>query len=104
MVEINKKDNALSEKDKSIALLEQKLSETTFDNKQLLTELNVFFPSINSVSVSKQQIASKDSVGVYTVFIYNSNPKLNEADKDKLKNWMLKKFSIDTIKIIETDR
>lgn len=104
LVEINKKDNALSEKDKSIALLEQKLSETTFNNKQLLTELNVFFPTITSVSASNQPIASKDSVGVYTVVIYNSNPKLNEADKDKLKDWMLKKFSIDTIKIIETDR
>lgn len=104
LVEINKKDNALSEKDKSIAFLEQKLSETTFDNKQLLTELNVFFPTIISVSASKQPIASKDNVGVYTVVIYNSNPKLNEADKDKLKDWMLKKFSIDTIKIIETDR
>jgi uncharacterized hydrophobic protein (TIGR00271 family) len=104
LLEINKKDNALSEKDKSIALLEQKLSEPTFDNKQLLTELNVFFPTITAVSASKQPIASKDSVGIYTVVIYNSNPKLNDTDKEKLKNWMLTKFSIDTIKIIETDR
>jgi uncharacterized hydrophobic protein (TIGR00271 family) len=104
LVEINKKDNALSEKDKSIALLEEKLSETSFDNRQLLTELNVFFPSLSSVSVSKQQIAAKDSVSAYTVFIYSSNPKLSEADKAKLKDWMLKKFSIDTIKIIETEK
>lgn len=102
--EINKKDNALSEKDKSIALLEQKLGENSFDNKQLLTELNVFFPAINSVAASRQQAASKDSVSIVTTFIYSAEPKLSEADKGKLKDWMLKKFNIDSIKIIETDK
>lgn len=102
--EVNKKDNALSEKDKSIALLEQKLSENTFNNKQLLTELNVFFPTINAVSVSKQNIASKDSSKLSTVLIYNSNPKLIDTDKDKLKNWMLKKLSVDSLEIIETEK
>lgn len=104
LVEINKKDNALSEKDKSIALLEQKLSEPIFDNRKLLSELNVFFPAISSVSASKQPIASKDSTRMFTVLIYSSNPKLTETDKGKLKNWMLMKFNLDTIKIIETDR
>jgi len=102
--EVNKKDNALSEKDKSIALLEQKLSENLFDNKQLLSEINVFFPTINSVSVSIQNIAMYDSTRVSTVLIYNSNPKLSEADKDKLKNWMLKKLVVDNIEISETEK
>lgn len=101
--EVNKKDNALSEKEKGIALLEQKLSESTFDNKQLLAEVNVFFPTINSLSVSKQNIASKDSTSSFTVLIYNSKPKLVNTDKEKLKNWMLKKMNTDSIKIIETD-
>ncbi len=102
--EINKKDNALSEKDKSIALLEQKLSENSFDNRYLLSELNVFFPTINFVSVSRQQAASKDSASLVTILIYSAHPKLNEGDKGKLKDWMLKKFNIDSIQIIETDR
>ncbi|MEA5403312.1 TIGR00341 family protein [Arcicella sp. DC2W] len=102
--EVNKKDNALSEKDKSIALLEQKLSESTFDNKQLLAEINIFFPTISSVSVSKQNIALKDSTRLSTLLIYNSKPKLIDTDKDKLKTWMLKKLSIDSIEIIETEK
>jgi uncharacterized hydrophobic protein (TIGR00271 family) len=102
--EVNKKDNALSEKDKSIALLEQKLSENAFDNKQLLSEINVFFPTINSVSVSKQNFASKDSTRILTVLIYNSNPKLIDTDKDKLKNWMLKKLSVNDIEITEIEK
>lgn len=101
--EIHKKDNALSEKDKSIALLEQKLRENTFDNKKLLSEINVFFTTINSVSVSKQNIASKDTTKVATVLIYHSNPKLKKADKDKLRKWMLKKLGVDNIEITETE-
>ncbi len=102
--EVNKKDNALSEKDKSIAMLEQKLSENTFDNKQLLSEISVFFPTINSFSVSKQNIASKDSTRISTILIYNSNPKLTKADKDKLRTWMLKKLGITDIEITETEK
>ncbi len=100
--EVNKKDNALSEKDKSIAILAQKLSENTFDNKQLLSEIIVFFPSIYSVSVSKQNIASKDSIRVSTVLIYNSTPKLIAKDKVKLEKWMLKRLGVDNMEITET--
>jgi uncharacterized hydrophobic protein (TIGR00271 family) len=102
--EINKKDNTLSEKDKNIALLEQKLGENSFNNQQLLVELNVFFPSIRSVSVSRQQAASKDSLNTFTAFIYSARPSLNETDKDKLKSWMVKKLNVNNIKIIETDK
>ena len=102
--EVNKKDNALSEKDKSIALLEQKLSENSFDNKQLLSEINVFFPKINSVSVSNQNFVSHDSTWVSTVLICNSNSKLPKVDKEKLRTWMLKKLGIDNIEITETEK
>lgn len=102
--EVNKKDNALSEKDKSIALLQQKLSENTFDNKQLLSEINVFFTTINAVSVSKQNIASKDTTKISTIIIYDSNPKLVKADKEKLRNWMVKKLGVDHIIIAETEK
>lgn len=101
--ELNKKDNALSERDKNIALLENKLTESTFDNNQLLSEINIFLPTISSFSVSKQNIASKDSIIVTTVLIYKSSPELIEADKEKLKNWLLKKLNINDINIIESE-
>jgi len=101
--EIHQKDNALSEKDKSIALLEQKLSANKFDNKKLLSEINVFFTTINSVAFSKQNIESKDSTWESTILIYHSNPKLKQADKDKLRKWMLKKFDVDNIELTETE-
>ena len=101
--QVNKKDNPLSEKDKSIALLEQKLRENSFDDKQLLSEINVFFPKINSVSVSNQNFVSHDSTWVSTVLICNSNSKLTKVDKEKLRTWMLKKLGIDNIEITETE-
>ena len=102
--QVNKKDNALCEKDKSIALLEQKLIENSFDNKQLRLEINVFSPKINSVSVSNQNLVSHDSTSVSTVLICNSNSKLTKVDKEKLRTWMLKKLGIDNIEITETEK
>lgn len=101
--EVNKKDNVLNEKDKNIALLEQQINQNTYDNKQLLAELKVFFPTIHMVSASKQQIATKDSLKNSNFVIYSANPKLNKTDKEKLKNWMLKKFRIESVKMIETE-
>ncbi len=98
--EVNKKDNALSEKDKSIALLEQKLSENIFDNKQILSEINVFFPNIISVSVSRQNVASFDSTKISTVFFYNADQKLSEEEKLKLREWIQKRLKTKEINLV----
>ncbi len=100
--EVYKKDNSLSEKDKSIALLEQKIEENTFDNKQLLAEVKVLFPSIQSVAASRQNIASHDSVRTATILMYSVKSKLNRTDREKLRNWMRTRMDVDSIDLVET--
>jgi uncharacterized hydrophobic protein (TIGR00271 family) len=102
--EVSKRDNVLSEKDKSIALLEHKLIENSFDNKRLLSEINILFPNINALAVSKQSIASLDSTRNTTVLIYNSKRRLSIADKNKLKNWVLKRLGTNKIEITELEK
>ncbi len=102
--EVSKKDNDLSEKDKSITLLVQKLKDNSFDNKQLLSEINVLFPSINSLVVSKQTFVSIDSNRNATVLMYNSNRKLSITEKNKLKSWILKRLGINKIEITQTEK
>ncbi len=102
--EVDKKDNELSKKDQQIAVLQQHLIENTFDNKELLSEIHILFPAIYSVSVARQNFASLDTTGAATVFIYNATEKLSNKEKDKLKNWMLKKLNIDTLEILATEK
>lgn len=100
--EVYKKDNILSEKDKRIALLEHEIEENTFDNKQLLAEVKVIFPAIQSVVASRQSIASHDSVRTATILMYSSKTKLNRTDREKLTNWMLTRMDVDSIELVET--
>jgi hypothetical protein len=102
--EVNKKDNVLSEKDKQIAVLRQQLIENTFDNKKLLSEIHILFPAINAVSVTRQNIATLDTIRPVTFFIYNASETISDKDKDKLKNWMLEKLNVDTLEILATDK
>lgn len=99
--EVNKNGSSQNEKDHRILELENKISENNFDNKQLISEIKTIFPNINSVSLSNQSITSVDTTIVMTTLFYNSNPKLNINDKIKLKNWMLKKYKLQEIELIE---
>lgn len=99
--EVNKNGSSQNEKDHQILELENKISENNFDNKQLISEIKTIFPNINSVSLSNQSITSVDTTIVMTTLFYNSNPKLNINDKIKLKNWMLKKYKLQEIELIE---
>ncbi len=98
--EVNKNENYKNDKDQRILELEQKLTAITFDNKQLFSEINIIFPNIKSVSLSNQSNTSTDTTIVMTTLLYNSNPKLNEKDKTKLKNWLVQKYKLQQIELV----
>jgi len=98
--ELNKNESSQTEKEKRITELEQKIATNTFDNRQLLSEIKILFPNIHEVSVSKQNIATKDTTLLTTMLFYNANPKLNKEEMYKLKTWMQKRINnIDSIKL-----
>lgn len=90
--EVHKSENTQNIKDARIVELEQKIADNEFDNQQLLSEVNILFPSIFELSVSRQVIAVKDTTFKSIFLFYNSNPKLSTQDKNKLKTWMQKRM------------
>jgi uncharacterized hydrophobic protein (TIGR00271 family) len=102
--EVNKKEIVLNEKDKRITELEQELAKNKFDNKQLLSEINVIYPSITSVAVSNQKMATlSDSSSVSTVMLYHSDKELNDDEIIKLINWLKKRLSVQNVEIYQTE-
>ncbi len=98
--EVNKNETFQNKKDQQIAILEQKIVENTFDTKQLFAETNAIFPNITALSLSNQNITSKDTTIVMTTLFYYAKPKLKDSEKEKLENWMLKKYKIAKIELI----
>ncbi len=98
--EVTKKDIIQNEKDKRIADLEKRLGEDTFNNKQLLSEMNVLFPNIKEVSLSKQHFQTLQNTRLAYVLCVVSKPNLEIREKEKLKNWLLKKLNINQLEIV----
>ncbi|MEZ5047136.1 MAG: DUF389 domain-containing protein [Chitinophagaceae bacterium] len=99
--EINKQDNELNVKDQMIADLQNKLNHYTFDNSQLLTEINVLFPTIKSISLSTQSMKSTDSVFEKTILLYQSEKPLNSKESTSLAHWLEAKLQLNNIDLLE---
>lgn len=90
--------NKNSEKDKRILELEKQNIKFQ-DNKQLLEELKIIFPSVNSISVSEQNFAQGDSLVNKNTLIYNSDKVLSKDDETRMKNWIEKRLNKNNFEI-----
>ena len=62
--------------------------------------MGMLFIPITALSLSNQNITSKDTTIVMTTLFYYAKPKLKDSEKEKLENWMLKKYKIAKIELI----
>ena len=100
--EIRSKDILESGKDSKIQMLEAELSRNKFDNRQILEEAKVIFPSIQSVSLSNMEAYfENDSVSTRPVLLYQSEKPLEPGEKEKLVNWIMKRSKLSGLKLIE---
>lgn len=97
--EIHKNDIVLDEKDKKIADLENLIAKNTFDNKQLLKEINILYPAITEIAVSNQSIASLDSSKTTTLLIYKSKKNLTPKETETLASWLKQRLSSKQLQI-----
>lgn len=98
--EVTKKEIILDEKDKKIAELENEIAKNKYDEKQLFEEVKIIFPNINSISIANHKTIKKDTIFKKTIFLYQTNSKLNEIEKMKLKNWLQKRLTLTNLEII----
>ncbi|MBS7253614.1 DUF389 domain-containing protein [Flavobacterium branchiicola] len=102
--QIKNSENTLNAKDIKILQLQKELSSANFDNRQLLNESRILFPSITSLSVSKNNRAEQeDKNTTFTAVIYASETNLNTGDKEKFKNWLNKRLAVTNIEIFRKE-
>jgi uncharacterized hydrophobic protein (TIGR00271 family) len=98
--EIKGKDIAADEKDKKIQALETEIAKNTFDGKQILQETKIFFPGIQSLSISNNTFYyGSDSTSNATVFIYQAQQELTTEDKIKFESWLKKRLSLEKVEL-----
>lgn len=97
---IKSSENSLNSKDIKILQLERQLSSASYDSGQLLKESVVLFPGISSLSVSKCTLAVENERKIQiTAVIYQSRGKLNNQDKEKLRNWLNERLAVSNVEI-----
>lgn len=98
--EVTKKEIILNEKDKKIAELENEIIKNKYSDKQLFEEVKIIFPTINSISIGNHKTFQKDTIIDKTIFIYQTNSRLKEIEKSKLKKWLQKRLKLTNLEII----
>ena len=99
--EVKVSEFKVNEKDAKIKLLEEKIAKNTYDNEQILKEVNSIYPDINSISVSNHTFYTENdsTENVIPVMIYNSDKALKTDDQQKLKNWLKLRLDKDSVEI-----
>ena len=98
--EVTKAEAVSSEKDKRIQALETELKNSVVDTKPIFGEAQVLFPTIESLSISKQtRFYSDDSTLEEFSLIYGAKADLKPEEKAKLREWIIKKLSIEYLQI-----
>lgn len=100
--QIRSSENEMNEKDVRILQLEKELAKNTFDNKQLLKESRALFPTISSLSVTKNTLVTpKDSTITLTAVIYDVTKALNSEDQEKLKAWLNERLTVTNVELFK---
>jgi predicted XRE-type DNA-binding protein len=98
--QIKSSENEMNVKDVKIMQLEKQLTRNKFDNRQILNEILVLFPDVNSLSINKTALVNqKDSTVTITAVIYDSTKILSGNDTEKLKMWLNERLSVKDVEL-----
>jgi uncharacterized hydrophobic protein (TIGR00271 family) len=100
--EIKYNKSVLSEKDVTILKLKKQLNYSTYDNKELLSEIKILFPEIENISLTNHIFNDKtDSIRTVPVLIYNSKVALKEEYKTRLTLWLEQRLDKTNIELYQ---
>jgi len=100
--QIKNSENEMNEKDVKIIQLEKELTKNSFDNKQLLNESRVLFPTIESLSITRNSLVTpKDSIISLTAVIYDVTKSLSTEDQVKFRNWLNERLSVKNVELFK---
>lgn len=94
----------LDAKDIKINQLKKEIASNKYNDKALLEEIKIIFPSIKNISISNHSFnKNKDSSYIRPVLIYDSKTNLTDESIQKLKLWLQKRLSKDKIEIYKQE-
>lgn len=77
-------------KDAAIAALRKEIQDNKYDNRSLLSEARILFPTVKDISISNHPFnADKEKTEIIPVVIYTSPKALNQTDTQKLQQWVM---------------
>jgi uncharacterized hydrophobic protein (TIGR00271 family) len=98
--EVKSSDTIVNQKDIEIQVLKNEIDKNTFDNKEILKEVNTIFPGILSLSLANHVFyTNTDSSFTSTVLIYQAKKPLEKDDKIKLGNLIKQRLSLKSLEI-----
>lgn len=97
--ELNKNSKISDAKDLQLESLNKKLAKYELFTPNFANEVAILFPELKEISLGIQKhIISKDSVKDVPMFTYISSTKI---DTLKLKNWLMEKWDVNQVDLIE---
>ncbi|WP_185211492.1 DUF389 domain-containing protein [Sphingobacterium mizutaii] len=104
LAEINRQSRNVSEKDVTIQNLRKELASYTFDDQNLIKEINILFPELAPYSIGKQLVVvSSDSSHYQNIITYNAQKDINAEELGKLKKWLENKLETGNIQIVRAN-
>jgi len=98
--QIKGSENEMNLKDVRISQLEQEISKNKIDSRPILKEIKILFPSVQSLSINKSTLINqRDSITPITTVLYTSDKNLNDADTEKLKNWLNERLTVNNVEL-----
>ncbi|MFC5682977.1 TIGR00341 family protein [Flavobacterium sp. MAHUQ-51] len=92
--EINFNKSTLSEKDVTILKLKKQIEANSYNTSKLLAEMKILFPTIENISISNHVFnATTDSIRTVPILIYKSKNELEQAEKNKIMQWLKQRLS-----------
>lgn len=102
--EINRQSYNVSEKDVTIQNLRNQLASYTFEDKQLIQEINILFPDLAPFSIGKQLVVvNTDSSYHEDVLLYGAKKDLGAESVKTLENWLRTKLNSDKVRVSKAE-
>lgn len=90
----------VNEKDAVIATLRKEIQDNKFDNKSLLNEARILFPSLRDISISNHPFnVDQEKNNIVPVVIYSSEKALNKDDTQKLELWVKTRIKKNEVEV-----
>lgn len=98
--QIRSERSDLNEKDVLISELRNEIASNSYDNKSLLDEAKILFPSITDISISNHPFnVSAEKQQTAAVAIYSSVKPLSDPDTSKLLAWIKTRIKKESVYI-----